>query len=166
MTNFDPGGFLMLLTVIPAVVAGVVSIGLAHLVARLGYGTYETNVVSILAVMVVGWIAAALIVSNGMLTILAVVLAMVGAFAATRDVTASSYGWVFGVVLLFVAFVVLSALGIYRGVDNTGRPQDVISGNLGVFYAGGLFVFGAIAGKAVAMLREWLRRSAVTVPGS
>jgi nitrate/nitrite transporter NarK len=92
MTNFDPGAFLLLLTVIPAVVAGVVSITLAHLTARLGYGEYKTNVAALLAVLIIAWIVAAVLVSTNLLQILAVVLAMVGAFAVTWSITASSYG--------------------------------------------------------------------------
>jgi predicted outer membrane lipoprotein len=156
MTSFDPGGLLLLLTVIPAVVAGVVSITLAHVAARLGYGTYDTNVVGILAVLLTAWTVAAFLVSTSMLQILAVVLAMIGAFAVTRSITASSYGWVLGVVLLFAAFSVLSAVGVYQGVDQTGRPQGLIARHLSLFYYGGLLIFGAIGGKLVeAVQRRW-----------
>lgn len=156
MTNFDPGGFLVLLTVIPAVVAGAVSVGLAHLVDRLGYAEYERAVAAVLGVLVLGWIAAAFVVSTAMLYILTVSLAMAGAFAATRSVSAASYGWVLGVVLLFVAFVGLSAAGVYQGVDQAGQPQDIVSRNLAAFYAGGLFAFGAVGGKAVQLVqRRW-----------
>lgn len=151
MTNFDPGGFIMLLTVLPAIVAGGVSIGVAHLASWLGYGDYERNVAAIVAVLLVGWVGAALAISTGMLLILAVTLSMVGAFAVTRSVRTTSYGWVLGVVLMFVAFGVLSALGIYRGVDQAGLPQGFISRHLEVFYFGGLLVFGAIGGAAVEM---------------
>lgn len=156
MTNFDPGGVLVLLTVIPAVVAGVLSVGLAHLVSWIGYGEYETNVAVILGVLIAGWIAAALVVSTSMLLILSVVLSMIGAYAATRSIQSSSYGWVLGVVLLFVAFAVLSALGIYEGVDRTGVPQGFLAEHLRAAYFGGLLVFGAIAGKAVHVARGWL----------
>lgn len=156
MTNFDPGGFLLLLTVIPAVVAGVVSITLAHVAARVGHGEYDTNVVVVLAVLIVAWIVAAIVVSTGMLQMLAVVLAMIGAFAVTRSVTVSSYGWVVGVVLLFATFIVLSAGGVYRGVDQTGRPQGLIARHLYLFYYSGLLIFGAIGGKVVALTRRQL----------
>jgi hypothetical protein len=156
MTNFDPGGILLLVTVIPAIVAGAVSIGVAHLTTQLGYGTYETNVVAILGVLIVGWVIASVLVTTSMLRILAVVLAMLGAFAVTRSITATSYGWVLGVVLLFVVFTALSVFGVYRGVDQTGRPQGPIAENLYVFYYGGLLVFGAVSGKAVqVMQRRW-----------
>lgn len=159
MTNFDPGGFLILLTTIPAVIAGVVSVGLAHLTARLGYGDYETNVAALLGVLVVGWVGAALVVSTAMLYVLLVVLSMVGAYAATRSVSAASYGWVLGVVGVFVAFTVLAALGIYQGVDRSGVPQDFISRNLAVSYTVGLLAFGAAGGKAVQVGRRlWRRR--------
>jgi len=159
VTNFDPGGFLLLLTVIPSVVAGVVSVGLAHLATGLGYGDYETTVVATLGVLVLGWIAAALVVSTSMLYILAVTLSMAGAYAATRSVSAASYGWVLGVVGLFVAFAVLAAVGVYEGVDQRGVPQDVISRNLAVSYTVGLLVFGALGGKAVQVGRRlWRRR--------
>ena len=154
MTNFDPGCFLMLLAVIPAVVAGAVPIAVAQVAARLGYGKYETNVTAILAVMIVGWIGAALVISTGMLQILAVTLAMVGAYVATRSITAASYGWMFGVVLLFAVFIVLSVLGVYKGVDQTGVPQDLISQYLFAFYYGGLLVFGAVVGKAVQIVQH------------
>lgn len=156
MTNFDPAGFLLLLTVIPSVVAGAVSISLAHLSARLGYGEYETNVAVVLGVLVVAWIAASLAVSTAMLQILAVTLAMVGAYAVTRSVTSASYGWVVGVVALFAAFAALSALGVYQGVDQSGRPQGVIARNLPAFYFGGLLVFGAVGGAAVHGVRARL----------
>lgn len=158
MTNFDPGGFLVLLTTIPAVIAGVVSIGLAHLVARLGYGDYETNVAAILGALVVAWVGAALVVTTGMLYVLLVVLSMVGAYAATRSVSAASYGWVLGVAGLFVAFTVLAAVGVYQGVDQRGVPQDIISRNLAVSYTVGLLAFGALGGKGVQVVREWWRR--------
>jgi predicted outer membrane lipoprotein len=157
VTNFDPGGFLVLLTVIPAVVAGAVSVGLAQVSARFGYGDYETNVAAVLGVLVLGWIAAALVVSTSMLYILAVTLAMAGAFAATRSVSAASYGWVLGVVLLFAAFAVLAALGVYEGVDRAGQPQDPVSRNLAAFYVGGLFALGAAGGKAVQFVQRRLR---------
>lgn len=149
MTNFDPGGLLLLLTVIPAIVAGSVSIGMAKLVAWLGYGAYETNVLACLVAMIVGWIAASLVISTAMLQILAVTLAMVGAYAVSRSITATSYGWVLGVVFLFGAFIGLSALGIYEGVDRTGRPQGIIAQHFYWFYGVGLFVFGALGGKVV-----------------
>lgn len=150
MTNFDPGGFVVLLTVLPSIVAGVVSIGGAHLASWLGYGGYERNVAALVAALLVGWVVAALVISTGMLLILAVTLSMVGAYAVTRSVRATSYGWVLGVVLLFVAFGVLSALGVYRGVDQAGVPQGFISRHLEAFYFGGLLVFGAIGGATVA----------------
>lgn len=151
MTNFDPGGFLLLLTVIPSVVAGAVSITLAGLAARFGYGEYESNVVVILGALIAAWIGAAFAISTSMLLILAVMLAMIGAYAATRSVTAASIGWVVGVLLLFVAFAVASSLGVYRGVDPTGTPQGLVSQYLPAFYAAGLFVCGAIGGKAVQL---------------
>lgn len=157
MTNFDPGGLLLLLTVIPAVVAGILSIAGASLAARLGFGTYETNVAAILAVMIVAWIAAAFVVSTAMLQILAVTLAMAGAYAATRSVAESSYGWVLGVIILFGAFTALSALGIYQGVDRTGRPQGILSQHFYWFYAGGLLAFGALGGRSVQVLNRRLR---------
>lgn len=157
MTNFDPGGFLLLLTVIPAVVAGVISITLAHVAAWLGYGEYDTNVAVLLAVLISAWIVAAFLVSTSMLQILAVVLAMIGAFAVTRSITASSYGWVLGVVLLVAAFIVLSVGGVYRGVDQTGRPQGIIAQHLHLFYYSGLLIFGAIGGKVVEIIQHrWL----------
>jgi len=159
VTNFDPGGFLVLLTTIPAVVAGAVSIGLAHLIDRLGYVDYERAVVAILGVLVFAWVIAALVVSTAMLYILIVTLAMVGAYAATRSVRAASYGWVLGVVLLFLAFAVLSALGVYKGVDQSGTPQDFISQNLAISFFVGLFVCGAVGGKTVQLgQRLWARR--------
>lgn len=154
MTNFDPGGFLVLLTVIPAVVAGVVSIGAARLASRLGYGAYETNVAAILGLLILGWIGASLVVTTSMLRILAVTLSMVGAYAATRSIMASSYGWVLGVVLLFAAFVGLSALGVYQGVDQAGRPQGFISRHLFALYYVGLFAFGAVGGTAVQQFQQ------------
>jgi len=163
VTNFDPGGFIMLLTVLPATIAGVLSIGLARLASRFGYGGYERNVAAIVAVLLVGWVGAALVISTGMLLILAVTLSMVGAFAVTRSVRTTSYGWVLGVVLMFVAFGVLSALGIYRGVDQAGVPQGFISRHLEAFYFGGLLVFGAIGGvavKAVQVVARGLRGTA------
>lgn len=159
VTNFDPGGFLMLLTVIPAVAAGVVSVGIAQVSARLGYGEYETNVTVVLAILVIGWIVASFLFTTSMLQILAVILAMIGAFAVTRSVTASSYGWVIGVVLLFGAFTALTVLGIYQGVDQTGRPQGLIARHLRVFYYAGLFVSGAIGGKAAQLFRRQPRHN-------
>lgn len=156
VTNFDPGGFLMLLTVIPAVAAGFVSVGLALLTSRIGYGDYETNVVMIVGLMLVGWLVTALIITTSMLQILAVSLAMVGAFAVTRSVTAASIGWVLGVVLLFVVFIGLDVLSIYQGVDPTGRPTGLISRHLYAFYYGGLLVCGGVGGKAVqSVLERW-----------
>lgn len=152
MTNFDPGGFLMLLTVIPSLVAGAVSISLAHLLDWVGYGEYESNVVGLLGILILGWIGTALFISTGMLRIITVVLAMIGAYAATRNIAAASYGWVLGVVLMFVVFIALSNLGIYRGVDAAGRPRGFISRHLGLFYAGGLLGFGALAGKGAALV--------------
>lgn len=149
MTNFDPGGFLLLLTVIPAVVAGAISIGVAELGSRLGYGSYDVLVAAVLGVLLLGWIGAALVVSTAMLQILAVTLSMVGAYAVTRSIRATSYGWVLGVVGLYVAFGVLTATGIYQGVDQQGVPQGVISRNLYAFYILGLFVSGALGGKLV-----------------
>jgi len=81
-------------------------------------------------VLVLWWIAAALVVSTGMLYILAVTLAMAGAFAG------------------------LSAAGVYHGVDGAGQPQDPVSRNLAAFYAGGLFAFGAVGGKVVQLLQR------------
>jgi hypothetical protein len=152
MTNFDPGGFLVLLTVIPAVVAGVTAITLAHLAARVGYGDYERNVVLVLAVLAAAWMVASLVVSASMLLILAVGLAVLGAYAVTRDVRQTSYGWVLGVVFLYVAFGVLAWTGVYAGVDATGRPQGVIASNLFVSYSLGLFLCGAVGGAVVRLL--------------
>jgi hypothetical protein len=152
MTNFDPGGFLVLLTVIPSVVAGVVSVAVADLAARFGYGAYERNVVIILGFLAAGWIAASLVVSTSMLHILAVALAVLGAYAVTRDVRQTSYGWVLGVILLYLAFAVLAWTGVYGGVDATGRPQGVIARNLFVSYYVGLFVCGALGGVVVRIL--------------
>jgi hypothetical protein len=104
VTNFDPAGFLVLLTVIPSVAAGIVSIGGAHLAARLGVETYERSVLAIVGALIAVWVVAAVVVSTAVLQVLAVTLAMVGAYAATRNVSLSSYVWVVGVVLLFVAF--------------------------------------------------------------
>lgn len=146
----------MLLTVIPAVVAGVVSIGAAHLAARLGVGDYETNVAVVVGGLLLAWIAASLVVSTGLLVILAVTLSMVGAFLVTRSITETSYGWVLGIVLLFVAFLALDALGIYRGVDRTGRPQGLLTRHLRAFYYLGLLVAGAVAGKVVEVSRDAL----------
>lgn len=157
MTNFDPGGFLVLLTVIPSVVAGGLSIGAARLAARFGYADYETAVVAALGGLIVAWIGASLLVSTAMLRILAVTLSMAGAFAATRSVTASSYGWVLGVLLLFVAFLGLSALGVYQGVDRTGTPQGLLSRHLMASYYGGLFAFGAVGGKVAGAVRHRFR---------
>lgn len=151
MTNFDPGGFLMLFTVIPTVVAGVISIGTALLVSRLDIADYDTAVVVVLTLLVVGWTGGAIVIGTGMLQILAVVLAMLGAFLVTQNVRAASVGWVLGVVLFFAAFVTISVIGIYQGVDQTGTPQDVISRNLRLFYHVGLLVFGAIGGKLTAI---------------
>lgn len=156
MTNFDPGGILILLTVIPAFIAGVVSITLAHIAERLGYGEYETNVAVLLAVLIAAWIVAAFVVSTSLLQILAVVLAMIGAFAVTRSISVSSYGWVLGVLILFAAFTVLSVAGVYRGVDQLGRPQGIIAQHLDLFYYTGLLVFGGIGGKVVGVIRrQW-----------
>lgn len=146
-TNFDPGGLLMLLTV----VAGAVSVGVATLASRLGYGAYERNVAAVLGVLLAGWVVASLLVSTAMLRILAVTLAMAGAFVTTRDVAASSYGWVLGVVLLFAA---LSALDIYAWVDRTGTPRGLLSRHFPVFYHVGLFVAGAVGGLAVEAVRR------------
>jgi hypothetical protein len=94
VTNFDPGGLLLLLTVIPSAVAGVVSVGVAHLAARLGYGEYDSNVAIVLGVLAAAWVVASLLVSTEMVQILAVGLAMVGAFAVTRSVTwLPTAGW-------------------------------------------------------------------------
>lgn len=155
MTNIDPGGILVLLTVIPAVVAGAVSITLAHVAARLGYGTYERNVWAILGILVAIWILASLVVSTAMLQILAVSLSMLGAYATTRDRSDTSYGWVLGVVLLYVGFAILAWTGLYAGVDRTGQPQGLIARNLIAFYYGGLFAGGALGGAIVAFLRGW-----------
>lgn len=144
----------MLFTVIPAVVAGVISIGLANLAARRGYGEYDTAVIGILGVLLVAWVIAAFVVSTSLLTILAVTLAMAGAYLVTRSITAASYGWVLGVVLMFAVFVVLSVTNIYQGVNQTGIPQGFIAQNLQIFYFAGLLVFGAIAGKTVAILQQ------------
>lgn len=152
MTNFDPAGFLLLLTVIPALVAGVVSIGLAEVASRLGYGSYDNLVVAILGLLLLAWIGAAFVVSTSMLLILAVTLSMVGAYAVTRNVRVASYGWVLGVVGLYLAFAVLAATGVYKGVDQQGIPQGVIAQYLQVFYLGGLLVFGAVGGKLVDVL--------------
>jgi hypothetical protein len=94
-----------------------------------------------------------------MLYVLVVTLAMVGAYAATRSVRAASYGWMLGVVLLFFVFTALAALGVYKGVDQSGIPQDFISRNLAVSFVVGLFVCGAVGGKAVQVgQRLWARR--------
>lgn len=90
MTNFDPVGFLMLLTVIPAVVAGAISVGVSQLTSRHGYGDYETTVAAVVGVLIIGWIGVSLLVTTSMMQILAVMLSMIGAFAATRSITASS----------------------------------------------------------------------------
>lgn len=158
MTNVDPGGLLLLLTVIPAVVAGVVSVGVAALAARLGYGTYETTVVTVLGVLILAWIAASLVVSTGLLQILAVTLSMAGAYLATRDVSAASVGWVLGVVLLFAAFAALSATGVYQGVDQSGRPQGLLARHLAAFYAVGLLLGGVVGGAVVRVSRQRLRQ--------
>jgi hypothetical protein len=155
MTNFDPGGLLVLLTVIPALVAGVASIAIAHVGARVGIGTYERNVAAVLAVLAVAWIVASLFVSTSMLHVLAVALAVLGAYAVTRDVRQTSYGWVLGVVLLYVAFAVLAWTGLYAGVDATGRPRGVIARNLFVSYYVGLFACGALGGAIVGLV--WRR---------
>lgn len=157
MTNFDPGGLIMLFTVIPAIIAGILSIGGAHLSSRLGFGDYDQTVVVIIGVLLIGWIGASLVISNSMLIILGVVLSMVGAYAVTRSIRATSYGWVLGVVLMFVAFGILSSIGIYKGVDQTGVPQDVISRQLEFFYFGGLLVFGAIGGGVVTALQQQMQ---------
>lgn len=157
MTNFDPGGLLLFLTVIPAVIAGVVSISGAHLLTRLGYGEYETTVTVILGILIAVWICASLLITPSMLTILAATLAMAGAFIVTRDITAASYGWILGVLLLFVVFTAASSLGIYTGVSHTGRPQGLISKHFYLFYAAGLFTCGAVCGKVVQIFI--LRRS-------
>lgn len=154
MTNFDPGGLLLLLTVVPAVVAGAVSVGVATLASRLGYGAYERNVAAVLGVLLAGWVVASLLVSTAMLRILAVTLAMAGAFVATRDVAASSFGWVLGVVLLFAAFAALSALGLYAGVDRTGTPRGPLSRHFLAVYHVGLFAAGAVGGLAVQAVRR------------
>ncbi len=154
VTNYDPGWFLMLLTVIPAILAGVISIGVAQLTSRLGYGEYDTTVVLVLGILLIGWIGASLLISTGLLQILAVTLAMAGAFAVTRNVTASSYGWILGVLVLFAAFIGLDALGIYGGVDQTGIPQGRLARHLRVSYSVGLFVFGAIGGKIVQVIQQ------------
>ncbi|MDZ7850197.1 MAG: hypothetical protein U5K70_05085 [Halodesulfurarchaeum sp.] len=156
MTNFDPGGFLILLTVIPTVIAGATSIGVAHLTARLGYGDYDRNVVLLLVLMVSVWILAALLVTTSMLVILSVVLAMAGAYAATRNVTSASYGWVLGVLLLSVAFALLSAVWVYQGVDQLGRPQGLLSRHVSLFYAVGLVGFGALGGTVVELVGRQL----------
>lgn len=156
MTNFDPAGFLLLLTVIPAVVAGTVSITVGHVVSRLGVSDYERAVTATVGVLAAAWIVAAVLVSTGMLQILLVGLSMVGAYAVTRSVADTAYAWVLGVVLLFGAFVALSALGIYQGVDQRGRPQGIIAQNLSVFYAVGLFLGGVVAGGIVAGVRRLL----------
>lgn len=59
-----------------------------------------------------------------------------------------------GVVLLFAAFIGLSALGVYRGVDRAGMPQGLIAQHLLAFYTVGLFVFGAVGGTAVQMFQR------------
>lgn len=158
MTNVDPGGLLVLLTVIPAVVAGGFSIGLAHLVAWLGDVSYRRTVWVVLGVLVLAWIVAALVVVGEatMLYVLAVGVAMLGAFVVTRDVSATSYGWVLGVVLLYLGFAVLSWAGLYAGVDRAGRPQGIIARNLLVFYLGGLFAGGMVGGAVVRWVRDRL----------
>jgi hypothetical protein len=156
MTNFDPGGLVMLLTVLVTVPAGVVSIGGAHLAARLGVGNYETDVVAILAVLLLAWVVAGFVVSDGMFLLLAVTLAMAGAFAVTRSVRDASYGWVLGVVLLFLAWWAAAAAGVYQGVDDRGRPQGPIARNLEAFYLGGLLVGGVVGGKLVELGRHGL----------
>jgi hypothetical protein len=157
VTNFDPAGFLVLLTVISSVAAGSVSMGGAHLAARLGVETYERSVLAIVGALIAVWVVAAVVVSTAMLQILAVTLAMVGAYAATRNVTASSYGWVLGVVLLFVAFTIASVTGVYQGVDPNGVPEGLVACNLQAFYYGGVFVFDAIGGAAVQRIRVLVR---------
>lgn len=158
MTNFDPGGFLLLLTAIPAVVAGVFSVSLAHLTARLGYGDYETNVTVLVGVLLAAWTVAAFVISTAMLYILAVTLSMAGAYAVTRSVTDASYGWVLGVLFLFLGFTVLATVGLYQGVDRTGAPQGLVARHLAVSYLLGLLVCGAAGGKAVSVLRRRLNR--------
>lgn len=156
MTNVDPGGLLVLLTVIPAVVAGVASITIARLVAWAGYGTYGRTVWAVLGVLALAWIVAVLVVVGDatMLFVLAVGLAMIGADAVTRDASATSYGWVLGVVILYLGFAVLSWTGLYAGVDRTGRPQGVVARNLLAFYLGGLFAGGMVGGAIVRCLRD------------
>jgi lysylphosphatidylglycerol synthetase-like protein (DUF2156 family) len=165
VTNFDPGGFLVLLTVIPAVIAGAVSVGLAHLLARLGYADYETGVVAVLGLLLLAWIGAALLIETTMLVILAVTLSMAGAYVATRSVRTASYGWVLGVVLMFLAFGAASAAGIYQGVDQSGVPQGLLARNVGVAYAVGLFVFGLAGGGVVRLLRALWDRRGSDAPG-
>lgn len=64
--------------------------GPAHVAARLR--DYETNVAVVVAVLIIGWVGAALVVSRGMVQILAATLAMVGAYAVTRSIAATSCG--------------------------------------------------------------------------
>lgn len=156
MTNFDPGGFLVLLTVIPSVVGGALAIAGAHAAARLGYGDYEHIVLVLTGVLLAVWIGLALRYSTSMLLILSVVLAMVGAYVVTRNVAAASYGWVLGVVFLYLGFALLSRVGLYQGVDSRGAPQGLIAANLPEFYWGGLFVCGVLGGAVVAgVKRMW-----------
>ncbi len=51
MTNFDPGRLLVLFTVIPSVVVGVVAILLAHFASYFGYGEYDRNFVVFLGLV-------------------------------------------------------------------------------------------------------------------
>lgn len=60
--------------------------------------------------LIIGWIGVSLLVTTSLRQILAVTFSMIGAFAVTRSITASSYGWVLGVVLMFAAFIGLNAL--------------------------------------------------------
>lgn len=153
MTNFDPGGFLVMLTVLPSVIAGLISIGGGHLLAWAGIGSYPRNVVTVLGILIGGWILAALVVSTGMLYILSVVLAMAGAYIVTQNVTEASYGWVIGVILLLVLFIVLSVAGIYQGVTQTGRPRGFLSRHLVPAFLVGLFLCGAVGGKLATVAR-------------
>jgi len=154
VTNFDPGGVLVVATVLPSAIAGVLSIGGAHIAARLGVADYDTTVVTILAVLTVAWVVTAVLVSTSLLQILGVGLTVVGAYAVTRSVRATSYAWVLGVVLFFAAFVALSVLGVYQGVDQRGRPQDPLARNLAVVYYGGVLAFGVIGGAVVRLVGD------------
>ncbi|PTD94719.1 hypothetical protein C9439_01000 [archaeon SCG-AAA382B04] len=95
---------------------------MAHFASYAGYGEYERNVVFVLGFMVMFWIVAAFIINNSMLIVLSVVFAMVGAYATTGNIIVASYGWVLGVFLLYLAFPVLTFLGIYQGVNQQGVP--------------------------------------------